>query len=238
MAGLQATRDGRTSAVEGATRFRGCRPYIATPPSGVRSARPSTCRRGVSRRGGARGNPNPSRGAGSDTRADGRGDRGGPRDSADGGAARPARSRGAPAAGSRPNSRRGRNRRRGRSRRAPRRRGTSEVEARPPGRRTARPRPTLTRSRPCQNVEGLPGSSLRRVSPRGPGAATLGPHLAQLSRLPYPSAAAVTHGSPAWGACGPQPRQSVRDGPGHSHHPAPTHPRRRADSRPDLRGLT
>src|SRR5262249_49070305 len=42
------TRDGFASAVEGATRFRGRKPYSATRPPGARSASdPSTCQRGV-----------------------------------------------------------------------------------------------------------------------------------------------------------------------------------------------
>ncbi len=58
-----------------------------------------------------------------------------------------------------------------------------------PGRRS-RAAARARMSRDC------PGSSLRRVSPRGPGAPTLGPHLAQLSRLPYPSAAQGTATTP------------------------------------------
>jgi hypothetical protein len=55
------TRDGRASAVEGATRFGGRRPYIATRPPGTRSANPSACRAGVCATPGRDGKSDPSR---------------------------------------------------------------------------------------------------------------------------------------------------------------------------------
>ncbi len=69
------TRDGPATAVDGATRARGCRPHSAPRPPGARSAGPSTCQPGVCRRAPAGGKPDPSRVR--DTRAGGRDDRGG-----------------------------------------------------------------------------------------------------------------------------------------------------------------
>jgi hypothetical protein len=60
--------------------------------------------------------------------------------------------------------------------------------------------------------------------------AALAPTLPQLGRR-------HTRLDPSGAPAAPQPRRSVRDGPGQHHPPTPTTPRPRADSRPDLRGL-
>ena len=73
-AGSPGTRDGRASAVEGARRFPGRRPCIATRPPGVRSAQdPSSCPRAVWRASPSGGKSDPSRGR--DTPAGGHDDR-------------------------------------------------------------------------------------------------------------------------------------------------------------------
>jgi hypothetical protein len=73
--------------VEGATRFRGHRPYSAARPPGARSARgPSTCQRGVCGVGPEDGKSDPSRAR--DRRVDDRDDRGGLPHWRDGGGAR------------------------------------------------------------------------------------------------------------------------------------------------------
>src|SRR3989441_7015921 len=81
------TRDGSARAVEGATRFRGRRPYNATRPPGARSAiDPSPCQRGVCRAERRGGKSDPSRGR--DTPVGDRDDRGDLPDCADGAGAR------------------------------------------------------------------------------------------------------------------------------------------------------
>ena len=81
------TRDGSASAVEGATRFRGRRPCIATRPPEARSAiDPSTCQRAVCRVAWGCGKTDPSRAC--DTRAGDPDDRGVLPGCADGAAAR------------------------------------------------------------------------------------------------------------------------------------------------------
>src|SRR5262249_60711283 len=78
---------GPAGGVEGASRFRGRRPYSATRPPGARSAwDPSPCPRTVSRAPPPGGKSDPSRGR--DTRVGDRDDRGGLPDCVDGGGGR------------------------------------------------------------------------------------------------------------------------------------------------------
>jgi hypothetical protein len=102
------TRDGRASAVEGATRFGGRRPYIATRPPGTRSANPSACRAGVCATPGRDGKSDPSRAR--DRRAGDRDGRAVLPASGDGAAARPRSSGGARAYDRSPSSTRARDR--------------------------------------------------------------------------------------------------------------------------------
>jgi len=189
------TRDGLASAVEGATRFGGRRPYIATRPPGTRSANPSACRAEVCATPGRDGKSDPSRAR--DRRAGDRDGRAVLQASGDGAAARP-RSIGAVRCDDTSrSSTRAPDHTRHKSRRAGCRGGRFSGEGACPRRRSGSAHRLDTATKPWHKREDWLGPSEHRGGHRGSGGISSRPSPHSPQRAAYATAARAIKRAPA-----------------------------------------
>ena len=162
------TRDGLARAVEGATRFRGRKPYIATRPPGARPAiDPSACQRRVCVTRAAGGKSDPSRAR--DTRAGDRDGRGALRDSGGVAGAPPGSRRGGQPRDTPTSNTRGHDHTTSRSRRVGCSTGRFSGEAVCPRRRSGIAFRLDTTVKPWHKKDDWLGPSEHRGGHRGPG---------------------------------------------------------------------